>query len=255
MWAGSLVIRVGEHGDTLVAVHTDSAASLVRLRALFAAWLEDAMADELSTRAPAFRVHLTPPTAGQRGAQAVPHLRHGSIVLTRSRHPDDVLHGLAQVIGGIHRAAAKQSALVWLRPFVHGNRVVLVHAPQPHLVDDRVLAAAGITEVPAWAPAIAADGAVTVARPLERLDWDAIGAEPPAAIGALQLEGVVTLTAGFLTAGFLTPAALVGALAAFSTHASWFTTLAGLAEGGSVVGAADRAGLRHHVGRLLAPRS
>ena len=89
----------------------------------------------------------------------------------------------------------------------------------------------------------------------ESLDWDAIGAEPPAANGALQLEGVVTLTAGFLTAGFLTPAALVGALAAFSTHASWFTTLAGLAEEGSVVGAADRAGLRHHVGRLLARRS
>lgn len=248
MWAGSVIIRVGESCDTLVAVCADSALSLELLRILFAAWLDDAMADELSTRVPAFRVHLPPPTAGHRGAQAVPHLRHGSMVLTRSRRPDDVLHGLARVLGGIHRAAAKQRAHVWLRPFVRGDRVVLVDAVQPHLVDDRVLIAAGITEVVTWGPAIADNGSLTVARPLEGLDWQAIGVEPPPALDELQLEGVVTLTSGATT-----PAALVRALAAFSTHASWFSALSELANEGLVVGVADRGGLRQHVKRLLTP--
>jgi hypothetical protein len=248
VWAGSLIIRVGENRDTLVAIGADSAASLEHLRTLFAAWLDDAMADELATRAPAFRVHLTPPTAGHRGVQAVPHLRHGSIVLTRSRRPDDVLHGLAQVLGGIHRAAAKQRAHVWLRPFVRGDRVVLVDAVQPHLVDDRVLAAAGIIEVATWGPAITDDGSVTVARPLDGLAWQAIGVEPLKPLDALQLEGVVTLTSGATT-----PAALVRALAAFSTHASWFSALSDLANEGLVVGAADRTDLRQHVQRLLTP--
>lgn len=245
-----MIIRVGENRDTLVAVCADSAAALEQLRTLFAAWLNDTLAAELATRPPAFRVNLTPPTIGHRGAQAVPHLRHGSMVLTRSRRPDDVLHGLARVLGGIHRAVAKQRAHVWLRPFVRGDRVVLVDAVQPHLVDDRVLAAAGITEVATWGPAIADDGSLTVARPLDRLDWQGIGVEPPPMLGALQLEGVVTLTAGATT-----PAALVHALAAFSTHASWFTALSDLANEGLVVGAADRTGLRHHIGHLLAPRS
>ena len=246
MWAARLVLRIGDDRATLVAVQTDTLESLALLRRVFDAWLDDDIADELASRSPAFSVHLTPPSGG-RGVTTIPHLRHGSVVLARSRTPEQVMHALASVLGGIHCGPPSAGAArVWLRPFAHERRVVLVEASRPHLTDDRVLVQAGGAESVAWHVDVTRDGQVTIPPSLPALRWDDIGLQPPADLEPLSLAGVVCQTDEPSDASLLT------ALAAHSLQRTWFEVLSGLIEAGQVRAATDRAGLRRSVISLLA---
>ncbi len=240
------MLRIGDDRATLVAVQTDTVESLALLRDVFAAWIDDDIADELASRSPAFSVHLAAPSGG-RGVTTIPHLRHGSVVLARSRTPEQVVHALAAVLGGIHCGPPPAGAArVWLRPFVHGERVVLVEAGRPHLTDDRVLLQAGAAESVAWHVDVTRDGQVTIPPMLPALRWGDIGLEPPADLEPLVLAGVVCQTDDPSDASLLT------ALAAHSLQQTWFEVLGDLIEAGQVHAATDRAGLRRSVIGLLA---
>lgn len=246
MWAGTFVVRLGPARSTLVAVQTDSAASLDRLRELFEPWLDDAMAAELAERSPAFRIHLTEPDSANRGARTVPYLRHGSLVLARSQKPASVAHALAQVLEGINAdTPADGQARVWLRLFTRGSRAVLVDAGRPHLMADRQLDDAGITETVHWGVDLAADRTMRVAGHLEPLDWAAARLAAPDPRPVLQLVGVAHLGQPDGTG------ALVASLAAHSLQPEWFDTLQTMAERGLIRSVTDRTGLRSAVRALL----
>ena len=244
MWAGSIVVRVGRERSALVAIRADSDGSLQRLRTLFAAWLDDDFASEVLERTPAFSVHLTPQLPGGRGPRSIPHLRRGSMVVARSRDADEVLHALTCVIGGIHHGPPPAGrARVWLRAFTRGERLVLVDAQSPHLIDDRELAAAGVSEAIAWGVEVGPDGRALIPQPMPDLDRAPIG--PGTSSGFLQLEAVLSLQADTGRAH------LVGALAAHSGEAVWFELVHSLAERGRVRSFADRNGLRIAIREML----
>ncbi len=246
MWAGTFVVRLGPDRSTLLAVQTDSAASLTRLRALFGPWLDDSMIPELADRSPAFRIHLAEPDAASRGARTVPHLRHGSLVLARSQRAEPAAHALAQVLAGIDAdTPGDGQARVWLRLFTRGSRAVLVDAGRPHLMADRQLDEAGITETAHWGVDLAGDRSLRVAGHLEPLDWAAAGLAAPDRLSALHLVGVVHLGQ---PDGI---GALVASLAAHSLQPGWFDTLQTLATRGVIRSAPDRTGLRSAVRAML----
>ena len=246
MWAGTFVVRLGPTRSTLVAVQTDSAASLTRLRALFAAWLDDTMTAELADRSPAFRIHLAEPDGAGRGPRSVPHLRHGSLVLARSVRGEDVAHALAQVLGGIGADAPRAgTARVWLRLFTRGSQAVLVDAGRPHLLADRQLEAAGIHEVANWGIDLTRDGTLAPVGTLETLDWAAAGLAAPEPAPVLQLVGVAHLGEPESTG------ALVASLAAHSLQPGWFDALQAMSDQGLIRTAPSRAGLRSAVRALL----
>lgn len=234
MWAGSIILRIGRPRDVLVGVEADSDESLAALRHLFENWLDDSMSDELANTNPAFKVHLTTAPAGARGRRTVPHLRYGSDVLARSTDPTDVLYALASVLGGIHERRPKDGrAWVNLRSFVVDGAIVLASVPRPHLVADKQLLAAGVTERVNWGVEVHADrGTVSIPRHLPDLPWPDAA---PIDVGELPLAGAVVFDSKADTVG-----SLLAALATASVHTAWFTAAQHLAEDGRVSKAHDR---------------
>lgn len=234
MWAGSIILRIGHQRDVLVGVQADSDDSLATLRHLFAHWLDDSMADELAETNPAFKVHLSPAPAGARGTRTLPHLRYGSDVLARSTDPTDVMHALASVLGGIHERRPNDGrAWVNLRSFVVDGAVVLARVDRPHLVADKQLIAAGVTERVNWGVEVHADrGTVSIPPFLPDLAWPKAA---PTEAGELPLAGAVVFDSEADTVG-----SLLAALATASVHLAWFTAAQHLAESGRISKATNR---------------
>ena len=253
MWTGSLLLRIGEQRDLLVALQADTEFALDRLRTLFEPWLEPEPVDEALTIEPAFGVRLEPVDGRLRtrgaGLQPVPQLRYGSSVMVRSRQPDDVLRALAQVLGGAH-VYRRDDGRTWMgmRPFVRGDAIVLVEVDRPTMVNDRQLAQAGVEELAVWSTVVEPDGSLSVPPPLPGLAWESVGVEPPAeGWQRYHLAGIAALHDHEAT-----PAELVAQVARRSMHASWFTLVAAMAEAGTLLSAVDRPSLRDRVRMLLA---
>ena len=251
MWAGSLLLRIGEQRDLLVAVHADTDAALERLRTLFEPWLESAPPEGLADLAPVFSLRLEPvdgrPERGA-GPRHVPQLRYGTAVMVRSREPDDILRAFGQVLGGAHRYR-RDDGLVWIgmRPFVRGSSMVLVDVDRPTMVNDRLLARSGVEELAVWSTIVEPDGTVTVPAPLPDLAWDAAGVEPPSeGPRSFQLAGIATLHDHECT-----PSELAADLGRRSIQARWFTLVASMTEAGMLMSATDRSALRDRVRMLL----
>ena len=184
-------------GTQLVGLRADSEATDSQLRALLAAWVDDAIRDLPWV----FDVRLDPhdrstDDATGRGPRPVPQLRVGQVLLARSRTPKEVWWALASVLGGI--LARQDDSRLWsgMRPFSSGDRIVLVDAQPPALSTSPHLARAGISEIPTWNVAI--DGPLVHVPPaLRGLDWAAAGIDPldPARMSwrTRMLAGIVAL--------------------------------------------------------------
>lgn len=247
MWAGSLVLRIGERRDLLVAIRVDTESTLQRLTILFEPWVETS-ADERITLKPALSVRLEPAEAGGRirggGPQLVPQLRCRSCVMARSRDSNDVLRALAQVLGGAH-AQNSDDQMIWLnmRAFSNGQSVVLTDLDRPTLVNDRALENAGIHELAVWSVALQVDGSVVIPPPLPDLAWDAIEVTPPSefpsplrlASIALMGDVEVTMAERFVSVG--------GRV----VSGNWFATIAQFATEGLLQRVADQTELREHL--------
>ncbi len=253
MWAGSLLLRIGEQRDLLVAVRADTEFSLDRLRTLFEPWLDLDPVDEALTIEPAFSVRLEPIDGRVRGRgaglQPVPQLRFGSTVMVRSRQPDAVLRALAQVLGGAH-LYRRNDGRTWMgmRPFVRGDAMVLVDVDRPAMVNDRQLAQSGVEELAVWSTVVEPDGSMLVPPPLPGLAWGSVGVEPPAAgWRRFRLAGVALHTEGRGT-----PAELVAEVARHSFNSDWFARAVAMADAGSLVSGAERSVVRDRIRVLLA---
>jgi hypothetical protein len=104
----------------------------------------------------AFSLRLDTDRVG-RGPRAVPQLRIGSRLLARSRHADDIVTALDQVLGGVLARQDDSRRWLGLRTFVAADRAVLVEASPPALSADPTLARAGVTELPTWSVVVAGD--------------------------------------------------------------------------------------------------
>lgn len=252
MWAGSLLLRIGEQRDLLVAVRADTEFSLDRLRTLFEPWLDLAPVDEALTIEPAFSVRLEPIDGRRRergaGLQLLPQLRFGSRVMVRSRQPEAVLRALAQVLGGAH-LYGRNDGRTWMgmRPFVRGDVMVLVDLDRPAMVNDRQLAQSGVEERAVWSTVVESDGSVLVPPPLADLAWESVGVEPPGdGWQRFHLAGIAVLQDHEVS-----PAELVARVAGRGVRAHWFTSAAAMAEAGTLAGVTDRSALRYRVRMLL----
>lgn len=252
MWAGSLVLRIGYDRDLLVRVQFDTDTTGVRLRALFESWLELTPPDDLDSQPVSFSVRLE--SAGgdtprrDTHLRAVPQLRHGSKVIARSRHADDILRAFALVIGGVHAGVDdKESLWIGLRPFAKDGSVVLVGVDTPALVNDRLLGLAGVNEIAAWDCIIDASGMVLVPPVLPNLSWSGVGLEAPdEGWQRLNLAGIVMLEDQAQTV-----AERVSYLATQSTDSRWFRLIADLAERATLRGVPDRTAVRDAIRELL----
>ena len=252
MWAGSLVLRIGNNRDLLVRVQFDSDATGARLRTLFASWLEHAPPDDLESQPVSFSVRLESADGDtprrDTHLRAVPQLRHGSKVIARSRDADDILRAFALVVGGIHAGVDdKDSLWIGLRPFAKDGSVVLGGIDTPALVNDRLLGLAGVNEIAAWDCVIDASGVVLVPPVLPDLSWSAVGLEAPhEGWQRLHLAGIVMLEEQAQSV-----AERVSYLATQSTDSRWFRLIAHLAERGNLLGVPDRTGVRDTIRELL----
>lgn len=286
MWAGSLLLRIGEHRDLLVAVQADTDRALDRLRTLFEPWIEPELPehrpDARPVARPAFSVRLEPVRGNREGRTSgprpVPQLRYGSRVIARSRRPDDIVYALALQLGGAHRQRNDDGRLwLGLRPFAEGDSAVLLDADHPTLVNDRRLADVGIEELAAWSVMVEPDHRISVPPPLPDLAWEAAGLEPPPQEWrSFTLDGIVSLhdRKGDPCRQVEQPpedqleqdpdeqrhtepdetqstTELTAALAALSLQTRWAELVRSLAGAGSVVEAADHASLRGHIRTLL----
>jgi hypothetical protein len=235
---GTITLRIGE---LLVAVGSDSEATLDALRTRFGAWIDTTHPDI----APAFDLRLdTGPGASAGAPRAVPQLRYGGTLLARSRSAPDVVDALDAVLGGVLAHQDPGGVRIFLRPFVAGDRMVLVDADPPMLVNDPGLAKQGIVELPTWSvallPAATDDTAPLVEVPAPLSD--------PGSVGRYELVGVVGVLAD-------PPGSDAGLLARYATrHPSpdWFRTAHALVEGRRLLTATDRADARSAITRLLA---
>ncbi len=240
----------------LVAVRADSESSLDRLRVLFEAWIEPEFAGRSPLDKPAFSVRLepVPDRQGERtaGPKPVPQLRYGSKVMARSRRPNDILHALVCVLGGLHKQRCDDGQLwIGLRPFVPGDAMVLVDAGHPTLVNDRQLANSGIEELPVWTVAIRPDGTVSVPPPVPHLAWDAAGIErPPDRPLGFELVGIVALREAQSD-----QADVVADIARRSFQNLWTSLVTALAESGRVTTVVDHPMLRTQIRALLGQTS
>lgn len=254
MWAGSILLRIGEQSDVLVAVQADNEQSLDLLRNLFEAWLEPQFPDATQVAKPAFGVRLAPVPDRRRhtpGPKPVPQLRYGSTVIARSRRSADIVRSLTAVLGGVH-LQRRDDGLLWigLRPFVRDRSIVLVDADPPDLVNDRRLADADIHELPSWSVAIEPDGTVTVPPPLPGLVWESVGVEPPTGESrSYELAGIVAHRRDDQAAPG--PDRLVAELGRRSHQSRWSTILETLAEAGRLTGARDHVALRDSIRAAL----
>lgn len=250
MWAGCLVLRIGERRDLLVAIRVDSESTLDRLNILFERWVETSP-DESTTHKPAFSIRLAPVETsgrGRRGAQLVPQLRCGSCVMARARDADEVLRSLARVLGGAHEHDPDDGQ-TWLsmRAFSNGRSAVLTDLNRPAMVNDRVLEQAGVHELAVWSVALKADGSVVIPPPLSDLAWDAIAVTPPAELRApLQLRGIVLVSDHDLTM-----AERLAGVGGQVIDGEWFGTVSSVASTGALTGVADQRALRDHIRATL----
>ena len=251
MWAGSLILRIGERRDLLVAIRVDTESTLQRLKILFEPWVDTSL-DESATLKPALSVRLEPVEADGRGRgggpQLVPQLRCGSCVMARSRDSNEVLRALAQVLGGAN-AHDPDDETIWLnmRAFSNGESVLLTDLNRPALVNDRALAQSGIDELAVWSVALQADGSVMIPPPLSNLAWDTICVAPPSefllplrlASIALQSDDDLSITQRIVGIG--------GRV--FS--GAWFATIASIAGSGIITSGSDQRALRDHIHSML----
>jgi hypothetical protein len=240
----------------MVGVRADADDSLRHLRTLLAAWVDDAQRDIPW----AFDLVLDPQHSARdrarRGVRPVPQLRAGQLLMARSRSTDDVLRALAHVLGGVLANQDLSRSWSGLRPFVAGDRVVLVDARPPALTADAELARAGVDEVPSWS--VAVDGAtVEIPPPLHDLDWEALGLDaPPATSRSVELCGLVALDRHAGCDDEPDPGSTrAGAFSRFAVrHATttWFSTVGTLAHDQRVAVEVDRPAARRRIIDLLA---
>ena len=238
MRAGTITLRLGER---LVAIGCDTAATLERCRERFAAWIDESQPDiEVAFDV---RIDTVDRTPASRGApRPVPQLRLGSSVIARSRSADDVIDALDAVLGGVLARQDDDGVWLWLRAFVSGNRIVLVDAAAPMLVNDPELAKAGIVELPAWSVAImpTSDGnAPPVRIPAPLTD---AGSE-----GRYELAGMV----GVMPEPPSGDAALLALYGTRHTSADWFRTANSLIAEQQLLTATDRITARRAISQLL----
>jgi hypothetical protein len=250
VWAGSVLLRIGERRDLLVAVQADDGLTLDLLHTLFANWIDPGLADGAAALRPAFGIRLgSSADVGRSGApRMVPQVRYGSKVIARSRAADDIVRSLACVLGGAH-LQRPDDGRVWIamRPFALGASAVLVDAEPPRLVNDPQLARSDIVELAAWSVLVDEDGSIALPPPLPRLDWAGIGVEAPAdQWRRFRLAGIVV-------ADDRDPddAGLASELRRHSVRRHWGDALASLAAADRLATAADQRSMRAHVARLL----
>jgi hypothetical protein len=263
VWADTVTLRVG---GQLVGVRTDTDATAARIRTLFASWLDPDVSVKGEKGEPvpwAFSLRLdadrdTRPDAARsgRGPRAVPQLRIGRSLLTRSRRPDDVVNALDHVLGGVHARQDETRRWLGLRTFVVGDRAVLVDAAPPALTADPGLARSGIAELPPWSVAVDGD-AVLVPPPLTA------SADPVEEGGrSFALVGLVGLDSCSHAADIGTsehdaihhstnPGALLARFAARHPSNEWFHTVERLVADGRVHVSTDRAVAAERIRRLL----
>ena len=221
----------------LVGIAGDTIDTLDRCRAEFAPWIDGTQPDIT----PAFDVRLAERDGG--AVRSVPQLRLGASVVARSRTADDVLAALDSILGGV-RAHRVQPDRTWifLRAFVHGERVVLVDARAPMLVNDPLLARSGIVEIPTWAVAVTElDGGTRAV------------VDVPAALTDGSAERRFELV-GLVTVGEAADAAAGVVLARYGarhTSPAWFRTLGALLDDDRFATTTDRVSARHAIERLL----
>jgi hypothetical protein len=255
-----VTLRVGRQ---LVGIRADTASTLARLRALLRAWIDDTNPDipwlfdvrlddrsrvEAGTTAADDR-SPSPRPPDVRRPRPVPQLRVGRTLMARSRQGDDVLRALAWVLGGV--LARQDDSQVWfgLRAFSRDDRIVLVEATPPALSADRTLARAGVVELPTWC--VALDGArIHVPPPLDGLDWDAAGLEPPLVEGRqADLAGLVALDSHADDDGPGSNSA-AGSLSRFGVRhpsSAWFSSVERLVRDDRAVVSADRSAVRRAI--------
>ncbi len=235
MGAGTITLRLDE---LLVGIAGDTLDTLDRCRAEFAGWVDDTQPGIT----PAFDLRLAEADDG--GVRSVPQLRLGASVVARSRSGRDVITALDSILGGVHAQRVQPDRTwVFLRVFVHGERAVLVDARAPMLVNDPLLARAGVVEVPTWAVAITEPaGALRAAVDV-----------PPALRGGgtdhrFQLVGLVTVGENSDGGGAGSVLARYGAR---HTSPTWFRTLGTLLDDDRFLTVADRVTARHAIEGLL----
>ena len=238
------MLRIGLRNDILVGIQVDSAAGLAHLHTLLGAWVDRSPVDHNLVE-PALRVYLPLGNASKpKGPTLVPQVRLGSHILTRSRDPHEIYRALSVILGGIHAGTADTAVMrVGMRPFVSENRMVLVDADRPILVNDTMLLASGIQELPVWTTLIT-DGGTESAQAthhpaLANLRWSAIGVDAPADPATYQLTGLVSLSQEQRS-----DADLVAGLARHSPRSVWFQIVNRLHDGGNVSVSTNRTMLR-----------
>ncbi|MGB9344659.1 MAG: hypothetical protein WCA90_01375 [Ilumatobacteraceae bacterium] len=264
MGAGTVTLRVGTQ---LVGLRADTDATLARLRALFAAWVDDAQPDVpwlFDVRIDTGTHNRPADAVAIRGPRPVPQLRLGQLLMARSRHADDVLRALAGILGGV--LARQDDALVWsgMRAFAGEDGIVLVDARPPTLTADATITDAGIRELPTWTVSI--DGTmVRVPPPLDGLDWAAVGVDPPAKDAlAAPLAGIVAFdtshpdphdarrsTAPAALGDQGAGAAMLTRFAARHPSTTWFSIVERLVRDGRISISADRTVVRQRIVELI----
>ena len=158
--------------------------------------------------------------------------------------PIDVLAALDSILGGVwaHRVQPDRT-WIFLRAFVHGERVVLVDARAPMLVNDPLLARSGIVEIPTWAVAVTElDGGTRAV------------VDVPAALTDGSAERRFELV-GLVTVGETDAAAAAGVVlaryGARHTSPTWFRTVDALLDDDRFLTATDRVTARQAIGGLL----
>lgn len=245
---GTLTLRIGTQ---LVGLRADTEATLARLRALLANWIDDAHPGIPWV----FDVRLDPSrpsdaaTVG-RGPRPVPQLRVGQVLMARSRHPDDILRALGEVLGGV--LAHQDDTQVWsgMRTFAGSDGIVLVDAQAPAFSADPALALAGVRELPTWSVAINGSN-VRIPPPLTGLDWAATGLDPPDTTGptwqTAAFAGIVALDPAPDRDEQSGDASLLGRFAVRHPSPLWFATVDRLVRDGRVLTSVDRSIARQQI--------
>ena len=237
MRAGTITLRVGER---LVAVGCDTSATYGVCRERFADWLDESQPDiEV-----AFDLRLDEvgrKTATRGAPRPVPQLRLGSTAVARSRSADEVMAAFDSMLGGVLASQDETRTWLWLRPFVTAERMVLVDATAPMLVNDPGLARTGISELPTWMVAldVAPGGGVVVdvPAPLTRTTN----------ARRFDLVGLVGVTPDPPT----TDGELLSRYGARHTAVEWFRTANALAGEQRLIAAPDAVAARRAIVGLL----
>ena len=242
MGAATITLRLD---DLLVGIAGDTVDTLERCRAAFAPWVDDAHRDIPQ----AFDLRLAGNDGG--AVRSVPQLRLGGSVVARSRSADDVVAALDSILGGVRaRRAQPDRTWMFLRAFIRGDRTVLVDARAPMLVNDPLLARAGIVEIPAFAVAVSeleagkravvdVPAALTGTRAGDRFELVGLVAAGEAA-DSFEAGGASVVLARY---------------GARHTSPTWFRTVGALLDDDRFLTAADQVTARRAIGALLDDRA